>query len=62
MLSDPRHAGTKISEMAFAWGFGEISYFNLVSRFQRSQNCAAHSDANFGIKGTLATLSFQCPF
>src|SRR5262249_51056844 len=30
----------------------------LVSRFRSSQYLAAHSDANFGIKGTLASLCF----
>src|SRR5262245_65271778 len=30
----------------------------LVSRFRSSQTLAALSDANFGIKGTLATLYF----
>jgi hypothetical protein len=30
--------------------------FRLVSRFRSSQTLAAASDANFGIKGTLATL------
>src|SRR5262245_25706978 len=30
----------------------------LVSRFRSSQTFAASSDANFGIKGTLATLRF----
>src|SRR5947207_8671350 len=34
----------------------------LVSRFRSSYAHAAHSDTNFGIKGTLATLRFQCPF
>jgi AraC-like DNA-binding protein len=32
MLADPRHAGTKISEMAFAYLFIEISYFNQAFR------------------------------
>ena len=32
MLADPRHAGTKISEMAFACGFNEVSYFNQAFR------------------------------
>src|SRR6516225_4048157 len=34
----------------------------LVSRFRSSQTLAALSDANFGIKGTLATLCFSAPF
>src|SRR5262249_33809827 len=33
----------------------------LVSRFRSSQTSPAPSDANFGIKGTLATLCFYCP-
>jgi len=28
----------------------------LVSRFRSSHHCAAHSFANFGIKGTLAIM------
>src|SRR5262249_148145 len=31
---------------------------SLVSRFRSSQTLVAHRDANFGIKGTLATLRF----
>ena len=33
-----------------------IGAIRLVSRFRSSQTFAAPSDANFGIKGTLATL------
>ena len=33
-----------------------VLFSALVSRFRSSQTFAAPSDANFGIKGTLATL------
>jgi AraC-like DNA-binding protein len=32
MLSDPRLADRKISEIAFAVGFGDLSYFNRAFR------------------------------
>src|SRR5262249_54115249 len=32
-----------------------VDAMSLVSRFRNSQGLAAHSDANFGIKGTLGT-------
>jgi hypothetical protein len=34
----------------------ECAIHALVSRFRSSQTLAAHSRANFGIKGTLANL------
>jgi AraC-like DNA-binding protein len=34
MLSDPRFAGRTISSIAFACGFGDLSYFNRVFRRQ----------------------------
>src|SRR3954468_16511308 len=35
---------------------------NLVSRFRSSHHCAAHSFANFGIKGTLALYDSSAVF
>src|SRR3979490_1185472 len=35
---------------------------NLVSRFRSSHHCAAHSFANFGIKGTLAIYDSSAVF
>ena len=32
MLLDPRHAGLTISSIAFAVGFGDLSYFNRTFR------------------------------
>jgi AraC-like DNA-binding protein len=32
MLTDPRHSGRSISEIAFDVGFGDLSYFNRVFR------------------------------
>jgi AraC-like DNA-binding protein len=32
MLSDPRHAGFTISAIAYAAGFGDLSYFNRALR------------------------------
>src|SRR4026209_1386216 len=34
----------------------------LVSRYRSSHHCAAHSFANFGIKGTLATYDSSAGF
>src|SRR5215208_2836716 len=44
-----------------------IGFCSLVSRFRSSHHCAAHSFANFGIKGTLeiydssAVFGFEVP-
>ena len=32
MLRDPRYAATSISDIAFACGFGDLSYFNRAFR------------------------------
>src|SRR5262249_49778048 len=47
-----------VERLAKAWarGHGNLLGRLLVSRFRSSHTRAAHSKANFGIKGTLATL------
>src|SRR4029450_5710697 len=47
-VADPEHAGRDLA--------GHLVGHRVVSRFRSSQTLAAPSDANFGIKGTLATL------
>jgi hypothetical protein len=47
-----RHPNQKVTGIHIFRSLGE----RLVSRFRSSQELAAHSHANFGIKGTLATL------
>jgi AraC-like DNA-binding protein len=34
MLTDPRHAGRRVSEIAFAAGFNDLSYFNRAYRLR----------------------------
>src|SRR5262249_4589258 len=48
-------AKTATRTAAAALALGNIVRVALVSRFRSSQSLAAHSPANFGIKGTLAT-------
>jgi|SRR5262249_12509509 len=55
--SSPPTTSRSSSLRRYAYGCALMSSRpRLASRFQSSQNLAAHSRANFGIKGTLANL------
>ena len=45
MLADPRHEAETISAIAFACGFGDLSYFNRVFRRQYTATPTAVREA-----------------
>jgi len=45
MLADPRYAAETISAIAFACGFGDLSYFNRVFRRQYGATPSAVREA-----------------
>src|SRR5262249_61889277 len=52
----------RIARLVEHVGSSSAGRARLVSRFRSSQYLAAHSDANFGIKGTLVSICSWCPF
>ena len=51
LLSDPRRAGEKIASVAFAAGFGDVSYFYRA--FRRRYRSAADRPARAGVPSAL---------